>query len=146
MNIFQADYTERLRSWNRLKKDCKNLSVLDSSQTVDNWWQAAPLINYHLHWNDSESWPSPWELLSENNYSTLTRAIGMCYTLLMIDINNIQLVQATDCQAEQHELVIVDNRYVLNFWPNTVMTNKISDFAIKQSLNISLLKKKILGE
>lgn len=145
MNIFQSTYYDRLRSWNTLKKQSINQNLLTICCNVDSWWQQAPLINYHLHWSDSESWPDPWTLLSDNNYSTLTRAIGICYTLFLINLEDIILAQGSDCQSEQHDLVIVNNQYILNFWPNTVMTNKISDFTIKRYLNISLLKKKLSG-
>jgi hypothetical protein len=58
----------------------------------------------------------------------------------MDDITDFELVIATDVVAEEHYLVLVSDRatktkYVMNHWPDTVSTNKVSDFTIKQHLN-----------
>lgn len=142
MNKFQDTYENRLRSWRDLRLKTKTLSLEQSCVEIDKWWQQAPLVNHHLHWNDAENWPGPWELLSENTYCSLARGAGICYTLFVNDINDIELLTATDAQCEEHYLVIVDN-YVLNYWPGTVLTNKVTDFTITKRLNMSLIKNKL---
>lgn len=144
MNIFQSAYDCRLREWKSLRIIIRGQSLDQACVMVDQWWQAAPVVNYHLHWADTENWPDPWTILSENIYCPLTRAIGMCYTLLMSDISDVQLVQATDNQFEEHNLVIVGHaKYVLNFWPNSVLSTNLNDFTIKRNLSLDTIKEKI---
>ncbi len=141
LNPFQDSYTQRLKSWRDLRNRIANSSIEQSCVEVDKWWQQAPLVQHHLHWNDISNWPDPWALLSENTYCLLTRALGMVYTLLMSEIEP-SLVEATDDHGGSHYLVIVDE-YVLNYWPGTVLTNKVSDFTITRHLNISPTKDRI---
>jgi hypothetical protein len=144
MNIFQCSYHERLRSWRELRSTIKTLPTDTACVMVDRWWQQAPLVNHYLHWSDTANWPDPWTLLSENNYCTLTRALGMCYTLLMNNIDNIELVYARDSQCEEHNLVIVDRpKYILNFWPDSVISTNLNDFSIIRTISLDSIKTKI---
>jgi hypothetical protein len=144
MNIFQCSYHERLRSWRELRTTIKTLPTDTACVMVDRWWQQAPLVNHYLHWSDTANWPDPWTLLSENNYCTLTRALGMCYTLLMNNIDNIELVYARDPQCEEHNLVIVDRpKYILNFWPDSVISTNLNDFSIIRTISLDSIKTKI---
>lgn len=144
MNVFQLEYDHRLRDWKDLRLLIRGQSLDRACVEVDRWWQQAPLINHYLHCADVESWPDPWTLLSENIYCTLTRAIGMCYTLLMSDIHDVHLVTATDLQCEEHNLVIVGrDKYILNFWPNSVLSTHLDDFTILREISLSSIRQKI---
>lgn len=111
---------------------------------VDKWWQTAPLVNHYLHPHDIDNWPNPWELLSENNYCEVARALGMCYTLLLLGRNDIELVLAKNDSNEDVVLVLVDNaKYILNYWPDTVISNTLKDFKVTESLDINKIKQKI---
>ena len=111
---------------------------------VDRWWQQTPLVNHHLHFLDSTAWPGPWELLSENTYCTVARALGMCYTLLLIGVDDIQLVEATDSQGEDMVIVLVDRaKYVLNYWPDSVLNNSSTEFTIKRRIDVSAIQLKL---
>jgi hypothetical protein len=81
-------------------------------------------------------------MLSENTYCPLTRALGMIYSLVLCGIEDVELVTATDGQCEEHHLVLVDDK-VLNYWPNTVKDNKISDFTIIRRISIDPVMNKI---
>ena len=143
MNIFQASYDNRLQSWYNLRNQ---ITIFDLGQQIikiDEWWQKAPLINHYLHPSDLPNWPDPWELLVENTYCTLARGLGMCYTLLLMGITNIEFVLATDIQGNDTSLVIVLDTYILNYWPNTVQTNKTTDFTLSNRISIDSLKEKI---
>jgi hypothetical protein len=82
--------------------------------------------------------------LSENTYCEVARALGMCYTLYLIGVNDIELVLARNDTAEDVVLVLVDNaKYILNYWPNTVISNKLKDFKVVQKLDLQTIIKKI---
>lgn len=144
MNPFQSTYDCRLREWKNLRIISRGKSLPDLCIDIDDWWQQTPLINHHLHPLDSESWPDPWTLLSENIYCTLTRAVGICYTLLMTDIVDVHLVQAIDQQCEEHNLVIVGGaKYVLNYYPRAVLSTNLDQFRITKQLPIGRLHQNI---
>lgn len=142
-NIFQLDYYQRLKSWFELRQQLSQSTIIQKSITVDQYWQQAPLVNHYLHCDFVGEWPDPWQLISDNNYCIIARGLGMVYTLMMLEVDNIDYKMATNDMGEEVFLVIVDNTHVLNYWPNTVETNKISDFTLKKSISIDLLKQKI---
>lgn len=144
MNVFQLNYEARLTSWYELRQSVEKSTTQEKCIAIDNYWQNAPLVNHHLHILDSDSWPGPWELLLENTYCTIARALGMCYTLLLVGENSIDLVEATDMNGEDLVLVLVDNaKYICNYWPDTVVNNCSEDFTIKRYIDISKIQLKL---
>ena len=138
MNIFQLPYEARLQSWYDLRTQLSGSSTQTKCIAIDQWWQRAPLVNHHLHILDQHNWPDPWELLVENTYCTVARALGMCYTLLLAGEKNIDMVEATDAMGEDVVLVLVDSaKYIMNYHPNTVISNTQTDFSIKRTINIT---------
>jgi hypothetical protein len=145
MNPFQSTYNQRLREWKNLRLLIRGENLDIACVHVDNWWQQAPLINHHFHPLDSDNWSDPWTILSENIYCTLTRAVGICYTLLMSDIVSVELVQARDQECTDHNLVIVGSaKYVLNYYPNSVLSTSLKDFEIERVLTLDSIKKHII--
>ena len=142
MNVFQLSYDVRLKEFSNLKLLAKPLPNLEKYVLIDKFWQQAPLITHYLHIADINSWPDPWELLVENTYCMLARALGICYTLYMIGDKELKLVSATDEMGNDVYLVLVNN-YILNYWPNTVETNHINQFTIKKTIDISRLLERI---
>jgi hypothetical protein len=147
MNIFQSSsYDTRLRSWYDLRKTLQAADIQTKCVEIDRFWQAVPLINHHLHPNDVANWPGPWDLISENTYCEIARGLGMIYTLLLLDVTNVDFCLAIDDNSEDVAIVLVDGaKYVLNYWPNTVLNNKSTDFTIKQKLDIEKIKN-IIGD
>lgn len=144
MNVFQLTYDARLQSWYDLRASINQTDIKTKCVMIDKWWQHAPLVNRYLHILDSNTWPGPWDLLVENSYCTLARGLGMCYTLLLLQINDIKLAEASDNLGDDCLLVLVDNaKYILNYHPDTVISNKINDFTIKRTIDINHLKQKI---
>jgi len=144
MNVFQLNYETRLNSWYNLRSTLEHSDTKTKCVEIDKWWQQAPLVNHHLHILDSENWPGPWDLLVENTYCTVARALGMCYTLLLAGVNDIELIEATDVSSEDVVLVLVDNaKYILNYHPGTVLSNTLNNFTIKRHIDISELQLKL---
>jgi len=137
MNIFQIDYETRLQSWHDLKEEVKNSDLKTKCVKVDSWWQNAPTINHYLHTKDTVNWPDPWELLVENLYCNVAKALGMCYTLYLSGEKNVKMVIAVDKFGNDIVLVIVEDIYYLNYWPDTVETNTKYDFVVKETIDIT---------
>lgn len=102
------------------------------------------MVNHYLHPHDIDNWPNPWELLSENTYCEIARALGICYTLLLIGINDIQMVLAKNDNNEDVVLVLVDNaKYIMNYWPDSVISITLNDFNVVEKLDITKIIDKI---
>jgi hypothetical protein len=136
MNIFQQHHDQRLNEWYKLRKQYLAAPLLEKCMEFDKWWQQAPLTNHHLHMDEVSTWPSPWELLHENIYCEVARGLGICYTLIMTGVTGVSLAHAQNKFGEDAIIVIVQDQYVLNYWPNTVQDNQVSDFSIKRVINI----------
>jgi hypothetical protein len=143
-NVFILDYEIRLRSWVDLRNKVSRLRLLDQVLEIDNFWQRVPTQNHYLHTDYIKDWPNPWQLLSDNTYCNYARALGMIYTLLLLGNKNIDLVDAVDDNSNEVVLVLVDDaKYVLNYWPDTVVNNHISNFTITRKHDIIPLYSKI---
>lgn len=144
MNEFQLDFYSRLRAWNNLRETLKDADTKTLAIEVDKFWQQTPISNHYLHPADIKTWPDPWQLLDDNIYCNYSRALGMIYTLAMLGIKDIDLVNATDYNSIDVVLVLVDSaKYVMNYWPGTVLNNKLSDFTIKRRYDITPIINKV---
>ena len=143
-NVFILNYETRLKSWVDLRNKISSLSDLEQVVEIDKFWQRVPLENHYLHPDFIKDWPTPWQLISDNNYCYYARALGIIYSLLLLGKKSIELVEAKDDNSNEVVLVLVDDaKYVLNYWPETVVNNHINDFAIIKTLDISPLYSKI---
>ena len=143
-NVFILDYETRLKAWATLREKIPQLPIDQRCVEIDNFWQRVPLMTHYLHTDYINDWPDPWQLISDNLYCYYGRALGMIYTLILSDTKNIELVEAIDDNSNEVVLVLVDNaKYVLNYWPDTVVNNLIMNFKITRTLDISTLYKKI---
>lgn len=144
MNIFQLNYEAKLKHWYQLRLELEDQDIKTKCIQTDNFWQQCPLLNHYLHPDFIYEWPDPWELIVDNSYCPYARALGMIYTLLLLGIVDIDLVDAVDDNNEDVVLVLVDNaKYIMNYWPNTVVNNCLHDFKIKKRHNIKSIITKI---
>lgn len=144
MNTFQLNYENRLKSWHELRIRLENSDIKYQSIEIDKFWQQCPLLNHYLHPSDIQDWPNPWELLYENSYCYYARALGIIYSLLLLGVTDIDLVEAKDNNNEDVVLVLVDHaKYILNYWPDTILNNSLQDFKILKYIDLSHIITKI---
>ncbi len=144
INVFQNSYDTRLKSWYQLRQSLDQTDTKNKCIAIDSYWQRAPLVNHYLHFDFMSDWPNPWELIYDNNYCNIARGLGMTYTLLLLGIDDIVFVEALDYNNEDVVLVLVENaKYVMNYWPDTVVNNCLLDFKIKKRIPISPIITKI---
>jgi len=139
-------YQETLQSWVQLRSDCQNKPLLDQLNQITGWWGHAPRVKHAVHWNDQKNWPTPWELLADNNYDELALALGIAYTIIMLsDITTtVELVQAKDDTASEYYIILVDNgKYILNYDPWLTVNSEQTNFTILNKVDSDQLLKKI---
>ena len=107
-------FEQRLAAWNSLLDRVRDKSKSDALAEINAWWQKTPWRAYHLHWDDRPDWPDPWQLLSDNIYCDLARALGIMYTITVLDRDDMQ--DAELIETEQGNLVLVEGgKYILNW-------------------------------
>ena len=68
----------------------------------------------------------------------------MCYTIYLMGVKDVEMVEARDHQGNDVVLVLANNaKYVLNYWPDTVVNNKLNDFDIISGIDIQPLLEKL---
>ena len=119
--MWPTNFSNRLLSWNQLRSHANSLPVQESLEAVNQWWFRAPWTAYHLHWDDRADWPDPWQLLDDNVYCSLARALGIMYTITLLDREDLQ--DARLIEFDSDNLVLVsDRKYILN-WDSTEIVN-----------------------
>jgi hypothetical protein len=54
-------------------------------EDVSKFFLRLPRVKIYTDPYDSTTWPTPWELVSENEYCEFNLILGMCYTLQLTD-------------------------------------------------------------
>jgi hypothetical protein len=120
--MWPTTFTSRLDAWTTLRAQARNLQPELALEAINSWWYQTPWRAYHLHWDDQESWPDPWQLLSDNLYCDVAKGLGMLYTISLLnhkDLTDAELVLT----SEGYNLVLVSKRkYILN-WDRDSIVN-----------------------
>ena len=144
MNTFTMSFDTRMAEWYMLRQRISELNLEEQCIEIDKFWQQCPLNNYYLHPHDIKDWPNPWQLLQDNHYCFYARALGNIYTLAILGIKDVDLCLAIDYTDTEVVLVLVDNaKYVLNYWPNSVVNTLLSDFKDVKYIDVQPLYNKI---
>ena len=136
-------FEDRLKSWSDLRSHCEELSLEQALDHIANWWGHAPRVNHAIHWNDQSNWPDPWDLLADNSYCELAIALGMSYTINMLEKFDctVEIAQATDDQGSEYNLVLVDNgKYILNYDPWEVVSKEQFKFKITKTIDAKTVR------
>lgn len=98
------------------------------------------MINRAVQWHDYPDWPKPWDLLNNNGYCELAKALGIVYTIMMVGdslYNSLELVQ-----VENDNLVLIDHgKYILNSAPGEILNIDSTSLLILRSVDSNSLIK-----
>jgi hypothetical protein len=129
-NISQT--SDRLQKWKEFRRHINLLSFDDALKETVQLWSYAPFVNHYLDHSTPEDWPGPWDLVSDNVYDDMARALGMIYTLYLTDHGKqhsftIALAQA-GTTLENYNLALIDEgKYILNFQFNDIISKSQLD-------------------
>jgi hypothetical protein len=136
--MWQTEYHSRLGDWYSLRQTCELLSFEEQLHCVNNWWFRAPIVNRSIRWNESVYWPDPWELLTNSGYCDLARALGIMYTLMMLEKRHYKTVEIVE--SCQDNLVLVDSgKYILNWAPGEILNIHSKTLELSQRIDSAAL-------
>lgn len=118
--MWPATFEARLQNWQDLRNSIACLPKNECLIRINQWWFNAPWTGYYLHWDDHNSWPTPWQLLEDNIFCSLARGLGILYTVALLERTDIQ--DSEMIETENDNLVLVDGgKYVLNWDCDTIV-------------------------
>jgi hypothetical protein len=119
--VWPVTFESRLDSWTQLRTRASALPVEQALEAINAWWFSAPWTGYHLHWDDQEEWPDPWQLLDDNIFCEVARGLGILYTITLLDRADIDSAELV-LSKNGHNLVQVDkSKYILNWDKSTIV-------------------------
>ncbi len=137
-------YEDRLSQWHQLRQDNQTNDLETALHAVNDWWQQAPVVNHYLHWDDMDTWPDPWDLLADNHFCSLAKALGIVYTLHMISRPDITAVElAANASSDDNLVLVNEGKYILNWAPRHLLNITSEQVSIKRSLDSQAVTKKI---
>lgn len=140
--MWSEDYGERLRQWRDIRHKAANQDIDAMCNTINDWWWQAPMVNHTLSWNNPDAWPDPWQLLQQQNWCGLARALGMLYTIMLVEhsgITDIDLIAAGDDNLVQ----VNQGLYILNWAPRQLLNIQSFPSGIQRGISSTSLKKLI---
>ena len=118
--MFHKQYEDRLAVWSCLRNKLE--SVEDPYQAVIDFYKDAPYVRLHADPWDKNTWPSPWELVHENQYDDFCTVLGWCYSLQLTDRfkdSKFEIHIGIDRESsDSYYLLFIDSKTVLG-WNKT---------------------------
>jgi len=137
--MWKTSYDERLADWYNLRQAVQQLNQHDQLLLINDWWYQSPVVPRVINWTQEDTWPNPWELLTNKGYCELARALGIVYTLMLLEQplhSDLKIVF-----TGQDNLVLVDGgKYILNWAPGEMLnTHSIPAITVKNTIDSSKL-------
>jgi hypothetical protein len=73
----------RFASWIKLREHLEKSN--DPLQDVSAYFLKLPRVKFYTDPYNSITWPTPWELIDENEYCEFNIILGICYTLQLTE-------------------------------------------------------------
>jgi hypothetical protein len=73
----------RQQAWYQLRQTLETSE--DPFSDVAKFFLRLPRVKFYTDPYDSTTWPTPWELIDENEYCEFNLILGMCYTMQLTE-------------------------------------------------------------
>ena len=117
---------ERLRTWQEFRNSVSEMPPKEALDKIEHLWSYAPYVKNYLHYDLVNEFPGPWELIYDNYYCNLAKALGIMYTVYLSgqDVDVEIRVYVDESFTEQYNLVYIDKgKYVLNLIHDEVVNS-----------------------
>ena len=137
--MWPATFDTRLLGWNQLRDRVQFLPLETALIEINSWWFRSPWRPYYLHWDDQPNWPDPWQLLSDDVYCDLARALGILYTISVLDRADMVDVELVLTDDGSNLVLVAKEKYILN-WSTDSVVNTFQEVKIRQRLKQQQIK------
>lgn len=132
----EVESTKRLFDWHQFRDNLENSK--NPFDDVHQYFQQFPKVKFYTDPYDQRTWPTPWELINENEYCQFNIVLGICYTLQLTnrfkDISPTVSISVDNADKVVYYLLFMDDKvygYDLGGWisaknlPKTLIDLKI---------------------
>lgn len=123
--MWPQTFESRLAHWNQLRNRCRSLSKTQTLEAINHWWFNAPWRPYYLHWDDQNTWPDPWQLLSDNIFCDLARGLGILYTIHLLDRADSAHADLVLTESGYNLVLVDQTKYILNWSSDTIVNTSL---------------------
>lgn len=135
--MWPTSYPDRLQQWNHMRHSAQALPPGQSLLMVNDWWYEFPVTTRTIIWEEHQRWPDPWSLLGQERVCDLARALGMLYTVMMMQ--HPKLKESCLVQTDHDNLVLIDQgKYILNWAPGQLLNIQSQEIQVRRQLNSSV--------
>jgi hypothetical protein len=121
VNPFILPIDELTKAWKTLRNSVAERD--DALQAVVDFWSMAPLAKMAYDPEALDTWPTPWEMINNNDWCINSIAAGMEFTLRLggYEASDLSLKLIRDYDISDQMIVLeVDKKYWLNYKYRTV--------------------------
>jgi hypothetical protein len=136
--MWKTQYQERLADWYNLRQVASSANSIHQLQLINDWWLQAPIVNRVIVWDDPTEWPNPWDLLTNSGYCELARALGIVYTLMLLDTplyTNLKIIN----NGSDNLVLVDDGKYILNWAIGEMLNTHSTPITVKNTIDSSKL-------
>ena len=137
--MWHQTFSDRLLAWAELRNQCHQIDLESALSAINSWWLKSPWRPYYLHWDDQPTWPDPWQLLSDNVYCDLARALGILYTISLLDRADIADAELVLTDDGSNLVLVAKEKYILN-WTADSVVNTFQEVKIKKQFKQQQIK------
>ena len=122
--MWPVNFADRLAAWADLRSQCQSLDLEPALTAINTWWFNSPWQPYYLHWDDQPKWPDPWQLLSDDVYCDLAKALGILYTISLLDRADMADAELVSTKDGSNLVLVAKRKYILNWNKDSIVNNK----------------------
>jgi hypothetical protein len=137
--MFKMSADDRISSWATLRAQIEICEV-PLQRTID-FWNDAPFVPYNRRVDpfNPRSWPTPWEIIVENQYDDFTKALMMGYSLKFTQrFSNSAIELRTyidNAKNLNYNIICVDDLWAINYKDNEpVLLQNLPDSFLVENL------------
>lgn len=120
------DPNQRLLLWKKFRITLNDLDLENALQETVDFWCSPPWAPFYLDEEDPKSWPGPWDLIVDNYFCDIAKALGMIYTIYLTNHRpdvELNIYQDPDTGGNL-TLVVINKKYVLNMNSGQVLNRQ----------------------
>jgi hypothetical protein len=134
--MWKLQTSERMARWRDFRKQLTQMSMDDALLATVEFWRTCPYTPYYLEPSKPETWPDPWQLVEENYYCDVAKALGILYTVYLSEHKNsieyeIRIYKDPETGFIYNLVYLNQGKYVLNLVDSEIVNNTSIDKKFK---------------
>lgn len=137
--MFDKHIEDQILHWKSFRRGLETSA--DPLLDVARFWATAPLVNRNIDTYHPDTWPNPWQIISEKKYCEATIAIMMAHTISLTEIFgnddiHIKVLVDSDIKAMYNVCTVRDK--ILNYQYREVVAREELPSSVFEQFSVPL--------